>query len=76
MFRGDDASKVLAPEYSPKENENQESLEEYKARDKKKDLSKQEAIREYLIELNMKALNNNENFIDLVVDYIIASVAQ
>ena len=77
MFRGDDASKILAPGCSMKDDKGQESLEEYKKRKGEK-LSEEQRIREDLIELNYEALNKDKSFVDLVVKYIMkkASVAQ
>ena len=47
----------------------QETLEE--GRKKKKKLSRAEQIREDIIELNYRALNHDESFVDLIIKYII-----
>lgn len=51
--------------------EKQQTLEEYKEKEKVKELSESDQLREDLIELEMRALNNGEDFVELVVEYIL-----
>ena len=50
--------------------ESQENLSDYKKRSKMKTLSGDDKLREELIQLKMKSMNNKEDFIEVLIKYI------
>ena len=57
-------------EMSKEQLDNQEGLSDYKKRSKMGTLSGDEKLREELIELKMKSMNNKEDFIEVLIKYI------